>query len=114
MNKNRVRELREARHLSQERLGEFTDISQQVISGIECSDSCLAKDDMIILADFFEVSTDYLLGRSNCRKTIEQAIEMLNRFLKYDDFVQIYAMLGEKGQRLLRYIADMLIELGIG
>lgn len=114
MNKNRVRELREARHLSQERLGEFTDISQQVISGIECSDSCLAKDDMIILADFFEVSTDYLLGRSNCRKTIEQAIEMLNRFLKYDDFVQIYAMLGEKGQRLLRYIADMLIGLGIG
>ena len=114
MNKNRVRELREARHLSQERLGEFTDISQQVISGIECSDSCLAKDDMIILADFFEVSTDYLLGRSSCRKTIEQAIEMLNRFLKYDDFVQIYAMLGEKGQRLLRYIADMLIGLGIG
>ena len=39
---------------------------------------------------------------------------MLNRFLKYDDFVQIYAMLGEKGQRLLRYIADMLIGLGIG
>ena len=35
MNKNRVRELREYRHLSQERLGELTDISPQVIIGIE-------------------------------------------------------------------------------
>lgn len=72
MNKNRVRELREARHLSQERLGEFTDISQQVISGIECSDSCLAKDDMIILADFFEVSTDYLLGGAAARGALSR------------------------------------------
>ncbi len=114
MCKNRVKELREARHLSQKSLSESTNISQQQISKIECGDSCLTRDNIIVLADFFEVSTDYLLGRSNCRKTIEQAIEMLNRFLKYDDFVQIYAMLGEKGQRLLRYIADMLIELGIG
>ena len=114
MNKNRVRELREARHLSQERLGEFTDISQQVISGIECSDSCLAKDEMIILADFFEVSTDYLLGRSSCKRSIEQDMEMLNKFREYNGFVQKYAMLGEKGRKLLRYIADMLIEKGIG
>ena len=109
MNKNRVRELREARHLSQERLGEFTDCR-----GIECSDSCLAKDDMIILADFFEVSTDYLLGRSSCKRSIEQDMEMLNKFREYNGFVQKYAMLGEKGRKLLRYIADMLIEKGIG
>lgn len=113
MSKNRVKELREAMHLSQEKLGEFTNISQQVISKIECSDSRLTKDNMIILADFFEVSTDYLLGRSNCKRSIEQEMEMLNKFRKYDDLIQMYVMLGEKGRRLLRYIADMLIELGI-
>lgn len=113
MCKNRVKELREARHLSQKRLSELTNISRQQISKIECDDSHLTRNNIIILADFFEVSTEYLLGRSNCRKTIEQTIEMLNRFLKYDDFVQMYAMLGEKGQSLLCYIADMLIELGI-
>jgi hypothetical protein len=68
---------------------------------------------MIILADFFEVSTDYLLGRSNCKRSIEQEMEMLNKFRKYDDIVQMYVMLGEKGRQLLRHIADMLIELGI-
>ncbi|MCI9191376.1 MAG: helix-turn-helix transcriptional regulator [Lachnospiraceae bacterium] len=113
MSKNRVKELRESMHLSQEKLGEFTNISQQVISKIERSDSRLTKDNMIILADFFEVSTDYLLGRSNCKRSIEQEMEMLNKFRKYDDIVQMYVMLGEKGRQLLRHIADMLIELGI-
>ena len=88
MNKNRVRELREARHLSQERLGEFTDISQQVISGIECSDSCLAKDDMIILADFFEVSTDYLLGIDqeivlDISGLDSESVQVLNRMVQF-------------------------------
>ena len=96
MSKNRVKELRESMHLSQEKLGEFTNISQQVISKIERSDSRLTKDNMIILADFFEVSTDYLLGRSNCKRSIEQEMEMLNKFRKYDDIVQMYVMLGEK------------------
>lgn len=113
MSKNRVKELREAMHLSQEKLGEFTNISQQVISKIERSDSHLTKDNMIILADFFEVSTDYLLGRTDCKRSIEQQMEMLNKFRKYDDLVQMYVMLGEKGRMLLRHIADMLIELGI-
>lgn len=113
MSKNRVKELRESMHLSQEKLGEFTNISQQVISKIERSDSRLTKDNMIILADFFEVSTDYLLGRSNCKRSIEQEMEMLNKFRKYDDIVQMYVMLGEKGRQMLRHIADMLIELGI-
>lgn len=113
MSKNRVKELRESMHLSQEKLGEFTNISQQVISKIERSDSRLTKDNMIILADFFEVSTDYLLGRSNCKRSIEQEMEMLNKFRKYDDIVQMYVMLGEKGRQMFRHIADMLIELGI-
>ena len=100
--------------MSQEKLGEFTNISQQVISKIERSDARLTKDNMIILADFFEVSTDYLLGRSCCKRSIEQEMEMLNKFKKYDDLIQTYVMLGEKGQSLLRFIADMLIEMGIG
>lgn len=114
MCKNRVKELREARHLNQKSLSESTNISQQQISKIECGDSCLTRDNIIVLADFFEVSTDYLLGRSSCKRSIEQDMEMLNKFREYNGFVQKYAMLGEKGRKLLRYIADMLIEKGIG
>lgn len=113
MRMNRVKELREARHLSQEKLGEFTNISQQVISKIERNDSRLTKENMIILADFFQVSTDYLLGRSNCKRNLEQEMEMLNRFEKYDDFIQTYVMLGEKERSLIRCIVDKMIELGV-
>lgn len=113
MRKNRVKELREAMHLSQEKLGEYTNISQQVISKIERCDSRLTRENMITLADFFQVSTDYLLGRSNCKRTIEQEMEMLKKFEKYDEFIQAYVRFGEKGRTLLRLIADRMIELGI-
>ncbi len=113
MRENRVKELRESMHLSQERLGEYTNISQQVISKIERCDSRLTKENMIILADFFQVSTDYLLGRSGCKRTIEQEMEMLNKFELYDEFIQAYVKLGEKGRTLIRRIADMMIELGL-
>ena len=50
----------------------------------------------------------------NKNRVRETNMEMLNKFREYNGFVQKYAMLGEKGRKLLRYIADMLIEKGIG
>lgn len=38
---------------------------------------------------------------------------MLIKFRKYDDFIPMHVMFGEKGRRLLCYVADILIELGI-
>lgn len=113
MRANRVKELRQSIHLSQEKLSEYTNISQQVISKIEHSDSRLTKENMIILADFFQVSADYLLGRSKCKRNIEQEMEMLKKFEKYDDYIQVYALLGEKGRSLIRLITDIIIELKI-
>lgn len=76
MRENRVKELREAIHLSQEALGETVGISQQVISKIERDDSRLTKENLLLLADFFLVSTDYLLGRSKVRRNEEQEKEV--------------------------------------
>lgn len=55
MNVNRVKKLRLSLKLSQEELGERTNISQQLISKIENDDQKLTRDNMIVLADFFQV-----------------------------------------------------------
>ena len=61
----RLIELREEKGLSQNQLSKELNISQAAISKWEAGVSKPNIDCLITLADFFGVSTDYLLGRDN-------------------------------------------------
>ena len=58
----RVKKLRKARKLSQQGLAEVLGLTQTAISGIESGLRGTIIEKLILLAQFFEVSTDYLLG----------------------------------------------------
>ena len=58
----RVKKLRKARKLSQPGLAEVLGLTQTAISGIESGLRGTTIEKLILLAQFFEVSTDYLLG----------------------------------------------------
>ena len=58
----RVYQLRKQRGLSQKELGEAVGLSHKSISTIESELSATSIEKLILLAKFFEVSTDYLLG----------------------------------------------------
>ena len=60
---NRVEELRKQRGLSQKELGEAVGLSHKAISTIESGSRSTTIEKLVLLADFFGVSTDYLLGR---------------------------------------------------
>ena len=60
--KDRVRALRKAMNLNQQELGEALGLSQKAISTIESGHTSTTIEKLILLAKFFEVSTDYLLG----------------------------------------------------
>ena len=60
----RVKKLRKARKLSQQGLAEVLGLTQTAISGIESGLRGTTIEKLILLAQFFEVSTDYLLGRT--------------------------------------------------
>lgn len=64
MNKfaEKLRGLREEKGLTQAQLGKATGISQAGIAKWETVDRSPTIDSLIILAKFFSVSTDYLLG----------------------------------------------------
>ena len=58
----RVKKLRKARKLSQQGLAEVLGLTQTAISGIESGLRGTTIEKLILLAQFFEVSTDYLRG----------------------------------------------------
>ena len=64
MNKfsERLKDLRKERNLTQTQLSQETNISQPAIAKWESGDRSPNIDYVIILAKFFDVTTDYLLG----------------------------------------------------
>jgi len=64
---NRIRQLREERGMTQPELGKVLNIQGAAMSKYENEKIDLTAQTIEILADFFGVSTDYLLGKSDDR-----------------------------------------------
>lgn len=65
--KDRLRQLRNEKEMSQEQLGKRFNVIKQTISSWETGASRPDINLACELANFFNVSTDYLLGRTNIR-----------------------------------------------
>lgn len=91
--KNRIRDLREDLDLRQVDVAQATGIDQKTLSNYETGKTNPDSYSIIKLAEFFKVTTDYLLGYSdsNIASTrdvvdklgkIEKEIKEIKRFLK--------------------------------
>ncbi len=63
----RIRDLREDKDLTQAKMGEILNCSQRVYSDYERGILDIPTEILIKLADFHEVSVDYLLDRTDDR-----------------------------------------------
>ncbi|CEK34169.1 helix-turn-helix domain-containing protein [Paeniclostridium sordellii] len=63
----RLKSLRKSLNLTQKELGEKLNVSGRVVGYYESNDRFPDKDTLTKIADFFEVSVDYLLGRTNSK-----------------------------------------------
>lgn len=81
--KNRLKELRKSKHLTMRKLGEEIGLDFSAISYFENGKMSFSANSLTKLANFFNVSIDYLLGYSQ--------EEILNRFISnhYNDFVDV-------------------------
>lgn len=62
--KERLKELRTERNISQQELGEIVNVSKMAVSHWEKGHSEPSISQLIILAEFFGVTTDYLIGKT--------------------------------------------------
>ena len=89
--RNRIRDLREDMDLRQSDLAQKTGIDQRTISNYETGKTSPDAESLIILADFFDVTIDYLVGRANYNlssknkkiKLIEEIQRLLEELKKY-------------------------------
>lgn len=58
----KIRSLREDADLNQTQLANALNMTQRKISYIECGKYEPSIEDIVVICDFFEISSDYLLG----------------------------------------------------
>lgn len=61
---NRIRQMREMRHMSQVRLSMELDVSQETVSAYESGKHFPSYKNLVRMSELFGVGIDYLMGRS--------------------------------------------------
>lgn len=68
----RLRDLREENDLTQKQLGLNLHLSQRAISAYENSERFPPENTLNLIADYFDVSLDYLFCRTNIKNVYKQ------------------------------------------
>lgn len=75
---NRLRFLRNEKGESLEKIAKFLNVTIQTISNYETEKRDMTPDTILKLSEYFEVSTDYLLGKSDIRTPNNKIDNVLN------------------------------------
>ena len=108
----KLKELREKKGMSQAELANILDVAQQTVASWEREKSSPNYELLLKLADFFRVSTDYLLGKE------DSPMESMKRILlapsdgkpnltkeMLDDYASLSADGKEKARSYIKYLA---------
>ncbi|MCD8094577.1 MAG: helix-turn-helix domain-containing protein [Ruminococcus sp.] len=74
----RLRDLREDADLTQTEVAKLLFTSQTVYSRYERGVLTIPVEHLLILADFYDVSVDYILGRTNIKKVRKKSAQRTN------------------------------------
>lgn len=116
---NRIKELRKKRGLTQKQLAQKFNVSEQAIAGYEQNARRPNPDMLKDLANFFEVSVDYLLGNDDTSISLSNATEdkELNKKIlqmAQDEFDRTlfkkYGDLSEEKKKLVMAVINGIIE----
>lgn len=105
----RIRELRKERRLAQKSIADYLGITRQAIAAYENNKREPGYETLCKLADYFNVSTDYLLGRVGSKEveayTIGQNIKLIRGEATYEEFAT------ELGERFGTLILPDILKL---
>lgn len=101
----RLAELRAEKGLTQIQLANILNVSSGAIGMYETERRKLDSDKLVTFCDFFDVSIDYLLGRTDIRQPISLAINE-----EKQELFELYDKLTYRNQIALQERAKILIE----
>ena len=106
---NRLKYLRTERGENLEKVAEYLNVSIQTISNYENEKRDMTPDTIIKLAEYFGVSTDYLLGKSDIRnpeKTQEDPLGLAKIGFSMDN----YTPLTEKQKEQIKGLLEVILK----
>ena len=98
---SRIKQLRENRGLIQEILATELGITQQMLSKYERDVLCIKVDVLKRIAEYFNVTTDYLLGVSEVKRDLQGQMKVNKTLDTYYDLIEIYKGLDEYDQEMV-------------
>ena len=104
-----LRKLRNEAHISQKSLAEAIGVSQQSINKYENHNIEPDLRTLVIIADFFNTSVDYLIGNTDIRHKIEPINEWdLNA--EEEKLVSSYRLLSKKKRHSVRLVIESILD----
>ena len=97
---SRIKTLREKRGIIQEILAAELGITQQMLSKYEKDVTVIKVDILKRLAEYFNVTTDYLLGVSDVKRDLTGQIKLNETLDEYYDMIEVYKKLDQYDQEL--------------
>lgn len=98
---SRIRVLREKRGLIQEILAAEVGITQQMLSKYERDVTTIKVDILKKLAEYFNVTTDYLLGLSDVKRDLTGQIKMNETLDEYYDLIEVFKGMDTYDQEII-------------
>lgn len=109
---SRIKQLRENRGLIQEILASELGITQQMLSKYERDVLCIKVDVLKRIAEYFNVTTDYLLGVSEVKRDLQGQMKVNKTLDTYYDLIEIYKGLDEYDQEMVWSIMQTVNKAG--
>lgn len=109
---SRIKQLRENRGLIQEILASELGITQQMLSKYERDVLCIKVDVLKRIAEYFNVTTDYLLGVSEVKRDLQGQMKGNKTLDTYYDLIEIYKGLDEYDQEMVWSIMQTVKKAG--
>jgi len=109
---SRIKQLRENRELIQEILASELGITQQMLSKYERDVLCIKVDVLKRIAEYFNVTTDYLLGVSEVKRDLQGQMKVNKTLDTYYDLIEIYKGLDEYDQEMVWSIMQTVKKAG--
>ena len=106
--KNRIKELREQKKISQVCLANYVGCSQNMISKIELGISEPKAGLLLELSKYFNVSIDYMLMNSSYKHIQEVYGIVKNKDNDYYDFYQIFSKLASEDKEFVLALMNKL------
>lgn len=98
---SRIKILREKRGIIQEILAAELGITQQMLSKYEKDVTIIKVDILKKLAEYFNVTTDYLLEVSDVKRDLTGQIRINETLDEYYDMIEVYKRLDKYDQELV-------------